>query len=158
MNLSVEHNHQNKDQYLVGIFTLYVNLLHSNICEALFYISVIQPIPTSAPVPCAANTREIAVGPDGALWLTDATNGIDRVTTNGQVSTYPLTNSNQVGKITKGPDGNMWFAHGNLIGTITMSGSISEKTTPSGVFIQGITTGPDNAIWYVGGTVVGKVK
>ena len=118
------------------------------------------PGPTPAPVlvPCAASTREIAVGPDGALWLTDATNGIDRVTTSGQVSTYPLTNSNQVGKITKGPDGNMWFTHGNLIGTITMSGSISEKTTPSGVFIQGITTGPDNAIWYVGGTVVGKIK
>jgi streptogramin lyase len=53
--------------------------------------------------------------------------------------------------ITKGPDGNVWFAteHGGTVGKITPSGAVGlYSVAPSTSSLGGITTGPDANIWF----------
>jgi len=68
---------------------------------------------------------EIATGPDGALWFTNAgsdpaNNTIGRITTAGVVSSYGDPSISGPDGITAGPDGGMWFtnARNNTIGRI----------------------------------------
>src|SRR5204862_254936 len=55
---------------------------------------------------------DIATGPDGNLWFTEARgNKIGRITTDGVITEFhvPTPGSFPVG-IAAGPDGNLWFA------------------------------------------------
>jgi len=97
----------------------------------------------------------ITVGPDGALWFTEA-NGhrIGRITTAGVVTNeYPLPpgpGPDAYG-IAAGPDGALWFTKyaGSKIGRITMAGVVTEYSIPtSSSFPTGITAGPDGALWF----------
>jgi virginiamycin B lyase len=66
----------------------------------------------------------------------------------------------EVQRITKGPDGALWFTTGcqfiglggwicaNRIGRITTSGSVTSFPIPSSSDTAGITTGPDGALWF----------
>jgi virginiamycin B lyase len=55
--------------------------------------------------------------------------------------------------ITKGPDGNLWFANGNQIGRITPAGTLTQfPYTPDSPWApyagaSAITTGPDGNLW-----------
>ncbi|HEV3162701.1 MAG TPA: hypothetical protein VGZ22_01575, partial [Isosphaeraceae bacterium] len=66
----------------------------------------------------------------------------------------PLSNpfGPQIGTITPGPDGNMWFTElfGSKIGRITPTGDITEFQTPAefGLGLNAITTGPDGNLWF----------
>jgi streptogramin lyase len=66
--------------------------------------------------------RYITAGPDGALWFTENTGKIGRITTDGAITEFhvPTPNSFLV-VITTGPDGALWFTEvlGNKIGRIT---------------------------------------
>jgi len=70
------------------------------------------------------NTYGMAAGPDGAMWFCNAVNSgsIGRITTTGQVTTYPATSARSPGSITAGPGGAMWFGTGN--------GHVGRITTP----------------------------
>lgn len=109
---------------------------------------------TAFPVPTAdSGPRNITLGPDGALWFTEAgANRIGRVTILGKFTEYPVaTPDSEPYGITAGPDGALWFTEyrGNKIGRITSTGSISEYPIPTpGSDSQGITTGPDGALWF----------
>jgi len=72
----------------------------------------------------SANTYGLAAGPDGALWFCNAvTHGsIGRITTTGQVTTYPAPRADTPNRIVTGPDGAMWFT--------TDRGQIGRITTP----------------------------
>ena len=96
----------------------------------------------------------ITAGPDGAVWYSEvpsgpgwnsATKGIGRITTSGDVTTFPTT-SEPLG-ITRGSDGNLWFAESNShVGRITPVGAITEYPTqhPS----RGVALGPDRNVWF----------
>jgi streptogramin lyase len=62
------------------------------------------------------------------------------------------TQSAGIGRITSGPDGNLWFVEGGArkIGRITPSGVIAEFDIPSAATRQpsGITAGPDGNVWF----------
>jgi len=66
----------------------------------------------------------ITTGPDGALWFgNDVSYGsVGRITTTGQVTTYPATAARSPGSIAAGPGGAMWFGMG--------TGHIGRITTP----------------------------
>src|SRR6266511_208503 len=60
------------------------------------------PLPDSHPL-------GIAAGPDGALWFTQRFSAIGRITTNGQITEYPLDPIANPQRITVGPDRALWF-------------------------------------------------
>jgi hypothetical protein len=71
------------------------------------------------PLPASnAQTADITVGPDNALWFTEvipnAQSGkivgkIGRITPDGQISEFPLPSNSFAASITTGRDGNLWF-------------------------------------------------
>jgi virginiamycin B lyase len=95
----------------------------------------------------------IAAGPDGNFWVTELSgNRIDRVTTAGVVTAFPVpTPGSEPWEIANGPDGNVWFTEsvGNQIGRITTAGVITEFPLPAAnCSPRGIAAGPDGAIWF----------
>ena len=62
----------------------------------------------------------ITVGPDGALWFSNGSNGIGRITTEGVVSNFTGTGSS--GGITTGRDGALWFPTFGTIERMTTAG------------------------------------
>ncbi len=63
----------------------------------------------------AATPDMIVAGPDGNLYVGEATGYIDKVTTAGAVTAYPLPGNPGgnfvINGMTVGPDGNIWFAN-----------------------------------------------
>jgi virginiamycin B lyase len=105
----------------------------------------------------------VATGPDGALWVTDRDGRIDRVTTAGEITSYPVPTSDGFPTdIVAGPDGALWFteSRGDRIGRITTSGQITEYPIPTaGAFAADIAAGPDGALWFTesSGNKVGRI-
>ena len=103
----------------------------------------------------------ITIGPDGALWFTNAgNNSIGRITTSGSVSAffnYATTLISGPYGITTGSDGALWFTNDdNSIGRITTGGLVT-RYLEAGLSGPGaITVGPDSALWFTNGTGVGK--
>ncbi len=75
----------------------------------------------------------ITAGPDGALWFTNSSNRIGRITTSGAVSTFTGPDISDPTGITAGPDGALWFTNfeNNSIGRITTAGKVTNYTIPS---------------------------
>lgn len=92
----------------------------------------------------------ITAGPDGNIWFTDA-GWINRITTAGAITQFPVPRGGNPVGITTGPDGNLWFAEmsTNKIGRITTGGVITEFQIPTpGSGPTWITTGPDGNLWF----------
>src|SRR5438093_1231840 len=76
---------------------------------------------------------------------------------------YPVpTPASFPGRITAGPDGNVWFTEslGNKIGRITPAGVITEFPVPtSDSHPDGITAGPDGNVWFteITGMKIGRI-
>lgn len=95
---------------------------------------------------------DIAVGPDGALWLTDDFYPhIVRLTTTGDFTQYAISANTYPMSITTGPDSALWFT-ANASGT---GGAIERLTTKGKVTTydisgkpQDIATGSDGALWF----------
>lgn len=120
--------------------------------------------------------RAICAGPDGALWFAEQTATyaprIGRMTTAGVVTTFPLPPASfpplpaatwELGAISAGPDGNVWFTGVNAAQFAT--GSIA-RITPAGVVTSfptafrpaGLTVGADGNLWFTGeDNRVGKI-
>lgn len=105
------------------------------------------PAPTSRP-------SAITLGPDGALWFTEF-GKIGRITTEGDVTEFPIKGGGILHSITIGPDGALWFTEftSNKIGRIPTTDTaenlqLTEYTVPGPL---GITTGPDGALWFIEG-------
>jgi streptogramin lyase len=72
------------------------------------------------------------------------------------VTQFPIpTLNSQPEGITRGPDGNLWFAEIHAIGRVTPGGQVTEFTRglSPGSEPNEITTGPDGNVWFTeGGT------
>jgi streptogramin lyase len=63
-----------------------------------------------------------------------------------------------VGSLTTGSDGNVWFTSSGQIGMINpKTGVVSQFTLPGAASAEGITTGPDGNIWFAGYTGSGMI-
>src|SRR6266581_3052843 len=118
--------------------------------------------------------RSIAVGADGNLWFTDTgagsndawVNKIGSLTPSGAFSEFPLTlrkATDFINLLIAGPDGNIWFSSGGLIGRITMKGQLhlfnpDPQNRSNYMSSSGITSGSDGALWFATVNVaVGRV-
>ena len=109
----------------------------------------------------------IAAGSDGAIWFTtsdpqddslDPTGMIDRVSTAGVITEFPLPAGTVANDLISGHDGNLWFAATTNVGTT--QGSAIGRITPSGVvtlfslspddFASQITAAPDGSFRVTG--------
>jgi streptogramin lyase len=94
----------------------------------------------------------ITVGPDGALWFTNAGNSsVGSITTTGIVSNNQDVPIAQPNGIASGIDGNVWFTNeaNNSIGQISIDdGTITRFGDPSISDPTGITAGPDGNLWF----------
>ncbi len=80
-----------------------------------------------------SSPRQIAAGPDGALWFTDlGGNKIGRITTAGKITEFAIpTVGSWPGGIAAGPDGALWFTElAGRIGRVTTAGAITEFASP----------------------------
>ncbi len=144
---------------LLGAFTV--------VCALLVGVSPVFAAAgnvTKFTVPTAGSFPDgITMGPDGALWFTEAGSGkIGRVTTRGAITEFTLSGGSASGfgahTITTGPDGALWFTEANAgkIGRMTTSGVFTQFTLPANInkdeVIEralSITKGPDGALWFV---------
>jgi virginiamycin B lyase len=93
----------------------------------------------------------IALGPDGALWFTEVTGSIGRISTSGVIAQYKIPSNTMPIGITAGPDGAVWFSTSNpAIGRVTTDGQTFTlyPQQSSKVFTSSITAGPDGALWF----------
>ncbi|MGC9951338.1 MAG: hypothetical protein ABSF64_33700 [Bryobacteraceae bacterium] len=113
-----------------------------------------------------SHPAQIAVGSDGALWFTELTDQIGRITTAGAISEYPVPAAGgEPYGIAAGPDGALWFTEasyssGNRIGRITTAGAITEFAVPTqDSNTYEIATGPDGALWFTeyAGDKIGRI-
>jgi streptogramin lyase len=121
------------------------------------------------PFSAHGSTTSITSGPDGALWFTaqsiSGESSIRRITTNGDVTNFPVPGGGPVPgvagtggifmDIAAGSDGALWFTKqgggvgDNAIGRMTTSGVYSSYPTPTvDSYPFGITAGPDGAVWF----------
>lgn len=116
-------------------------------------------------LPAPRGPYSIAVGSDGNLWFGIITPCCDTpkfdigmLTPSGQFTGFntPTPNPGITG-ITRGPDGNVWFAEffQAQIGVITPQGAVTEYPVqvqtvngPQPVSPASITLGPDGALWF----------
>ncbi len=122
---------------------------------------------TEFTIPSGGNPFDLALGPDGNLWFTEAQgNRVGKVTPEGVITEFPIpTPGSFPGGITAGPDGNLWFcANGsNRIVRVTPAGAFTEFPIPNAFPSGGpssITAGPDGALWFSesDGGVGGRIR
>jgi len=100
----------------------------------------------------------ITAGPDGALWFTDngalntgGANYIDRITTVGALTQYPIASpATGMESITVGSDGALWFTEtAGAIGRMTTVGVESDYSVATANAAPAvIAPGPDGALWF----------
>ena len=97
---------------------------------------------------------EMTAGPDDAVYLTTTLafleSHIVRRSTDGVgVTTSVNSQLTELGDITTGPDGNIWYLGHAAMGRMTPAGAVTTFPVPSGTFFAGgITTGPDGNLWW----------
>lgn len=93
----------------------------------------------------------ITAGPDNALWFTDATGVIGRITSGGLLTEFILPQSDSSpNELVAGADGALWFTEGVLQGVIvrlTVQGDLTEF--PVKASVSSITSGPDGSLWFI---------
>lgn len=108
---------------------------------------------------------EIVSGTDGNLWFPQnrdlavppgvPTDRVNRMTTSGQVTAFPLPQSEAgLESIAADRDGNLWFTEtfANAIGRITPPGEITEFALPAPhSYPREIALGPEGNLWFVEG-------
>lgn len=120
----------------------------------------------------------IAAGSDGNLWFTETASDqhtnqiskIGRITPTGKVTEFTLRalpETDSLGPIIAGPDGNLWFGIDSYtppsfysigkMGRISPQGAV--KIFPLGTFNEphDLTIGPDNNIWFTTGFSLGRL-
>jgi virginiamycin B lyase len=114
---------------------------------------------------------EIAIGSDGALWLTETANGSIGRFAGGQFSIFPLPGGGVPlpESIVPGPDGALWFtdAADDLIWRISTDGQLQGFPIPpcggcqysGGSGTGNIVAGSDGALWYSrpGNDTIGRI-
>lgn len=115
--------------------------------------------------PSLRNAEQIAPGPDGALWFTQAefqrqTKALGRITTSGAVSQVAVPAGTSALAVAAGPDGALWYAGmaagGGRIGQVTAAG-VNEIGLPGEpLSANGIAAGPDGALWFTAFDRIGR--
>jgi streptogramin lyase len=121
------------------------------------------------PIPSGNIPWYTTTGPDGNLWFTEGSPGVNKVgminpTTHAISEFSTPTTGSAPREITVGPDGNLWFTEwsGNKLARINpTTHAVTEFAIPSNGSDQpwGITAGPDGNLWFteMGSTQLGVI-
>jgi virginiamycin B lyase len=101
--------------------------------------------------PYAAAPFGVTSGPLGSEWFS-LDHSVARIDQQGQIRTYPVSDPNEqdVGWMTRGPDGSVWFAERDTgkVGQIGANGSMREYALPSADAVpQGIVFASDGNVY-----------
>lgn len=100
--------------------------------------------PTKVPLPGAA--KVVAVADDGTVWAGAAGSKVYRVTTGGDVSTFPLGSIYPTTGIAVAPDGSAWVTDSD--GQVyRVAANSTTKHFPIGSLARGIALGADGNMW-----------
>jgi virginiamycin B lyase len=112
----------------------------------------ITEYPVSAGVD-GCSFSDVAVGPDGVLWATDASARVVRFGGPGETTSYPTPYGNPAGSLQLGPDGALWFFEGPVearheqLARIGIDGTITEYDLGVLCCLGAMALGPDGAFW-----------
>ncbi len=111
--------------------------------------------------PLGDDPTALAAGPDGNLWVGTDSGNIDRVATDGTVTSFALADGAGITTITAGTDGNLWFTlnGSDQFGKISTAGVSSEFNLPAAgadaangtISMSDIAQSSDGSIWFVDG-------
>src|SRR5579872_1385463 len=112
-------------------------------------------------VPSGDLPSGLTLGPDNNVWFVES-NHVGKITKSGVITEYALpTQRVNVGAITAGSDGKLWFTEysGMKIGSVTTSGTVKEYSLPASPQCnpRGIVAGPDHNLWFRCGSNVGRI-
>jgi streptogramin lyase len=101
-----------------------------------------------------SDPTDMALGPDGNLWVTlDTGEAVQRISPAGEVTgNFPLPPGRHGVAIVAGRDGDMWFTERippddtGFVGRITMAGAITHHPVPTGA--QSLAMGADGNLWF----------
>jgi virginiamycin B lyase len=112
---------------------------------------VVTQFPVPAPGCASVLNGNIAYGSDGNIWFgDDCQRTIDRVTPDGNITSFSLAGSSSWGLVS-GPDGNLWWIDANgYIGVMSTSGAILKFEKISDPNLPyAIADGPDRKIYVI---------
>jgi streptogramin lyase len=105
----------------------------------------VVPLPSANP-----NAGDVAVGSDGAFWVTEPAEGlIERVPTSGTATT--VTTGGHPSRIAAGPDGALWYLDtAGSVRRLTTSGAVSTVVAlvDGGVTAFDAIVSSGGALWY----------
>jgi virginiamycin B lyase len=101
----------------------------------------------------------IAAGPDGNLWFTEniyfSGEKVGRITPAGQLTEFTIPGpsgvASNIGAITAGPGGDLWFMHDGILARISPTGALTDHVAEVGD--AGLAAGPDGNLWAAGSVV-----
>ncbi|MFG5721373.1 Vgb family protein [Streptomyces murinus] len=119
--------------------------------------------PRTIELPGNSWPRELAMAPDGTLWVVESSIGfLASISPSGRVTQHHLTDalhapSLDPGYLTIASDGSVWFSCALDIGRITPDGTVRLFHDPPLVYgsPDTITAGSDGSVWYGGTTADG---
>jgi streptogramin lyase len=102
------------------------------------------------------NPVEIAAGRDGDLYF-DVGKDADQIaqmTPDGALSLFTIPSHDCIcgNGMTRGRDGNVWFAETNHVGSISPAGTITEYGNVAPGYGVGVAYGPDKRVWGTTGS------
>jgi virginiamycin B lyase len=103
--------------------------------------------------------RELAAGPDRAMWFVHEGKGditrISRISTSGKIRHFSLPANTSAGELTAGPGDALWFTASvddyskGAIGRITTDGKVDFFPLPDPDFVpRDLARGPDGTVWF----------
>ncbi len=100
-----------------------------------------------------AFAESVAAGPNGTIWFVDnERETVGRIARSGRISEFKVPTKTYPHRITRGPDGNMYFTGEGEIGRVTPNGMLGAHELPENAGNpRKIITGPDHALWFTQG-------
>jgi streptogramin lyase len=94
----------------------------------------------------------ITQGIGGDLWWVDRTNArIGRISTSGQITTYPVSGVYESRTMAVGPDGRMWSTDTSTITKVTAAGVVTSEPFGFGEIVpRDAALAQDGATWFAG--------
>ncbi len=104
---------------------------------------------------------QLAAGPDGALWFTEAgpVPAVGRTSPGGPTRLWRLPKGTSVDDLAVSSD-DAWFTEPDTsaIGRVSASGRVRLFPAPNGLHPEQIVAGADGAAWYVADSCIGRIS
>ena len=115
---------------------------------------------TTFDLPGIADAGDVAVGPDGNLWVSDLEGAVARVTLDGTPTVFALPEGFEPFHVLPGTGDTLWLSDrdsGTLV-EVTTHGEVTVVPVPGMSEIRSVSVGPDGDLWLVGNPATTVVR